>query len=63
MSAPIKVSALEKKHFSERAVMHWCRLPREVLMNYGDVALRTWLVGTVGVAVGPGDCGGLFQPH
>ena len=49
MSAPIKVSALEKKHFSERAVMQWHRLPREVLMNCGDVALRTCLVGTVGM--------------
>ena len=41
--------------FSERAVMHWHRLPRGVLgspslgvfKNRGDVALRTWSVGTV----------------
>jgi len=29
-----------RKKFLERVVMHWNRLPREVLKKCGDVALR-----------------------
>ena len=31
---------IRKNFFSERVVMHWNGLPREVLKNHGDVALR-----------------------
>jgi len=48
---------IRKKLFSERAVLQWHRLHREVVQSPSlevfqsrvDVALRTWSVGTVGV--------------
>ena len=62
-----------KKHFSsERAVLQWHRLPREVVQSpflevfqsRVDVALRDVVSGHGGDgrAVGPGDLKGLFQP-
>ena len=60
-----------RKHFSKGVVMHWHRLPRdvvgspslEVLKNHGDVALRAVVMGTQWgwVGVGLGDLRGLFQ--
>ena len=48
---------MRKDFFSERAVLQWHRLHREVVESPSlevfqsrvDVALRTWAVGTVGV--------------
>jgi len=48
---------IRKDFFSERAVLQWHRLHREVVESPSlevfqsrvDVALRTWSVGTVGV--------------
>ena len=47
---------LRKNLFSEREVMQWHRLPRDVLespclevfKDRVDVALMTWLVGSIG---------------
>ena len=48
---------IRKNFFSERAVLQWHRLPREVVQSPSlevfqsrvNVALRTWSVGTVGM--------------
>ena len=55
--------------FFKRAVLHWHRLPREVvvspsvevLRHCADVALRDMVSGN-GLVVGPDDPRGLFQP-
>jgi len=48
---------IRKNLFSERVVRYWHRLPRELMESPSlemfkegvDVALRTWLVGMVGM--------------
>ena len=48
---------IQKNLFSEKVVMHWNRLPREMVespslgksKNCVNVALRTWSVGMVGM--------------
>ena len=59
---------VSKNLFSERLVMHWHRLPREVveslevLKNHGGVALRDTDNGHGGMGwVGLGDLSGLFN--
>ena len=63
---------VRKTSFSERAVIHWHRLPREVvqslslkvLKNHGDVAQRDMVSGHSGdgLMVGLDDLRDLFQP-
>ena len=62
---------MRKNVFSERAVMQWHRLPREVVespslevfKSSGDVALRDVVSGHggAGLAIGLNDLSGLFQ--
>ena len=62
-----------KNFFSERVVLHWHRLPREVVgspspevfQNRVDVALRDVVSGHSGdgLATGLDDLSGLFQPY
>jgi len=63
---------IRKKLLSERVIMHWHRLPRqlvgslslEVFKNCGDVALKDLVSGHGGngLVVGLDDLRGLFQP-
>ena len=61
---------LGKSLFSERVVMQWHRLPREVVespslevfKNHGDVALGDVASGHGGGGFRPGDLRGLLQP-
>jgi len=63
---------IRKKLLSERVIMHWHRLPRqlvgslslEVFKNCGDVALKDLISGHGGngLVVGLDDLRGLFQP-
>ena len=63
---------IRKKLLSERVIMHWHRLPRqlvgslslEVFKSCGDVALKDLVSGHGGngLVVGLDDLRGLFQP-
>jgi len=60
---------IRKNVFSERVVMQWHRLPREVVespslevsKNHGDVALRDVVTMGSGLVVGLDGLRGLFQ--